>query len=266
MFHKRRLRLLSVEVPRVNSNIGQILFTIHYISILQKLLFFFFLLFFLETKSVTRSLPHSVTHGDQVHWCDCHFTQASRWGKAAILRLDKIHGRRQPWCPGWSSASRWCSLWVASNRYALKAARSVWDKWCHCEKGKKRGKKNPNEKQSQTSPFSRMPHLVYKPFQEDNILKSLSWFLRMQAPIVYTTSSCTQAGIKWRLSDSLETFYSGSDSSQSRVLQKEKKKSRVLLVTYAKDQVTGTRYLFTSKHIEKCSPWTEHYKSQITWV
>lgn len=141
MFHKRRLRLLSVEVPRVNSNIGQILFTIHYISILQKLLFFFFLLFFLETKSVTRSLPHSVTHGDQVHWCDCHFTQASRWGKAAILRLDKIHGRRQPWCPGWSSASRWCSLWVASNRYALKAARSVWDKWCHWEKGKKREKK-----------------------------------------------------------------------------------------------------------------------------
>lgn len=40
MFHKRHLRLLSVEVPRVNSNIGQILFTIHYISILQKLLFF----------------------------------------------------------------------------------------------------------------------------------------------------------------------------------------------------------------------------------
>lgn len=160
MFHKRRLRLLSVEVPRVNSNIGQILFTIHYISILQKLLFFFFLLFFLETKSVTRSLPHSVTHGDQVHWCDCHFTQASRWGKAAILRLDKIHGRRQPWCPGWSSASRWCSLWVAGKQICSESCkeclRQVMSLWKRKKKRKKKPKREtkPNITLFQNASFS----------------------------------------------------------------------------------------------------------------
>lgn len=82
------------------------------------------------------------------------------------------------------------------------------------KKGKKREKKNKPETKPNI-PLSQNASFSLQAFSRRQSLKSLSWFLRMQAPTVYTTSSWTQAGIKWRLSESLETFYSGSDSSQT---------------------------------------------------
>lgn len=105
------------------------------------------------------------------------------------------------------------SLSCRQTEKALKAVGSIWGKWYH--QGKEE-KKNNNQKETQTNItlFQNTPFSL-QAFSRWQFLKSLSWFLRMQAAIVYIISSYTQAGIKWRLSDSLESFYSGSDSSQT---------------------------------------------------